>query len=52
MDNRQLKQFLEGKKSRILDEINKAEVKLKEGTNTSTGLISIQELTKILDRWL
>lgn len=52
MDNRELKQIFEGKKSRILEDINNAEVKLKEGITSSTGLISIKELIKILNKWL
>ena len=52
MEPRELKQILQDKKSRILNEVYVSEVKLKEGLNTNTGMISIKELTKILDKWL
>ena len=52
MTPREQKQLLFDKKSNILHDVKEAEIKLKEGTNTSTGMISIQELTKILEKWL
>jgi len=52
MTPREIKQLLAEKKSRILNEVYVSEVKLKEGLNTNTGMISIEELTKILEKWL